>query len=508
MTVLYSIVAFAILFGIIVLVHEFGHFVAARLTGVRVEAFSFGFGKRIWGKKVGDTDFRISLVPLGGYVKMAGEEEWDPDNLKPDEFYAKNRAQKIFILIMGPLMNLLLAFLIYTVLNMVGVKVPQYKYEKPVIGYVEKNSTAEAAGITKGDKIVSINGKTIENWKELELFIGSNPSENLHITIERQGEILEKTLEVQSISHYNLGEAGLEYGYQTQIQEVEKDYPAAAVGIKKEDFIVAIDGQPMVYDEAIEKIAANAGNPLKLTIKTGKTDKEVEITPRRFYYLESYPVETIKAANQVYKQLDKALKDLDFKISPRDGQFTVVSRYFDTLEEANRYRPAAPVTMRVNNKGVIGAQLLRYSPPITDRYGFFEAMKKSVTDIKDKTFLVFTALRKLIVGKISPTSLSGPLEIATFSGKAMESGPTNFFMLIAFISLQLGLINLLPIPALDGGHLLIFSIEAIIRKDFSPKVKIALMNVGFILLITLMAFVVLNDITKQLPNGWYSLLPF
>ncbi|MCP5051221.1 MAG: hypothetical protein GY940_28910, partial [bacterium] len=138
----------------------------------------------------------------------------------------------------------------------------------------------------------------------------------------------------------------------------------------------------------------------------------------------------------------------------------------------------------------------------------FPAMGKSVNDLIRITGLVFTAIKKMIVGKLSPKNLSGPIEIAKFSGKALEGGLSNYFMLIAFISLQLGLINLLPIPALDGGHLMIYSIESIIRRDFSQRVKGILMNIGFLFLIVLMAFVILNDIAKNLPNGWSSLLPF
>jgi regulator of sigma E protease len=163
----------------------------------------------------------------------------------------------------------------------------------------------------------------------------------------------------------------------------------------------------------------------------------------------------------------------------------------------------------LKEKGMIGiGRWVPYSPTIKKRYGLVGAMVKSKDDIVNLTFFIFRAFKKMIVGKISAKQLSGPIEIAKFSQKAMERGPSNLFMLIAFISLQLGIINLLPIPALDGGHLMIFSIEAIIRKDFSPRVKNILLNIGFFLLITLMVFVVLNDVAKILPNGWDSFWPF
>ena len=163
---------------------------------------------------------------------------------------------------------------------------------------------------------------------------------------------------------------------------------------------------------------------------------------------------------------------------------------------------------KVENRVEIGVGLVQYSPMIKLKYGLSDAVSKSVKDTIKLTLLVFDAFRKMIIGKLSAKNLSGPIEIAKFSKRAFDSGMTDFFMLIAFISLQLGIVNLFPIPALDGGHLMIYSIESVIRREFSMKVKIALINVGFLLLLTLMAFVILNDIAKNLPNGWNSFLPF
>jgi regulator of sigma E protease len=151
MNIIYQLFTFMFVLGIIVLVHEFGHYIAARLMKIRVEVFSFGFGKRLFGKKVGATDFRVSLFPLGGYIRMAGDEEFDPEHPKADEFMAKNRAQKIFTLLMGPCMNVLLALLLIIIVNMGGVETDAYKLEKPVIGYIEAGSPAEKAGLLPGD---------------------------------------------------------------------------------------------------------------------------------------------------------------------------------------------------------------------------------------------------------------------------------------------------------------------------------------------------------------------
>ncbi len=191
MNVIYQFLTFLVVLGIIVLVHELGHYIAARLMKIRVEVFSFGFGKRLFGRKVGDTDFRVSLFPVGGYVRMAGEEEVDAEHPSPDQFMAKNRAQKIFVLVMGPLMNLVLALVLIIGINMGGVEIDSYKLEKPVIGYVVKGSPAEKAGLLPGDTLLAIQGRKTPDWKEVEITIGTNPKENVKIDFLRAGAAAE-----------------------------------------------------------------------------------------------------------------------------------------------------------------------------------------------------------------------------------------------------------------------------------------------------------------------------
>ncbi|NIM15720.1 MAG: RIP metalloprotease RseP [Candidatus Aminicenantes bacterium] len=500
MSVLYSIVVFIIVLGPIVLVHEFGHFIAARLTGVRVEIFSFGFGKRLLGKKIGDTDFRLSLIPLGGYVKMAGEEEYDPNDLKPYEFHAKNRAQKIFILVMGPVMNLFLAFFIFTIMHITGVEEPIYKKEPPQIGYVEKGSPAAATGIQKGDMIRTIDGRSIYNWEILELTIGTSPNSELMVEFEQDGKLFKKKLDVKSISKYSLGDAGIYPDLRSRFTRVFKDSPAAKAGLKVDDILVAIDNTPVNHFEMIDVISRSANRPLLFKIKRGEEEWEIKVVPRKVHVLESQLFDSIEIANQKLKGLQEAFPKLDFNLFRKYSKYIIISRDLDSREEAEKHpvrtMSGLPCPLTLKEKGVIGIEREAYTPSITTYYGFFAAMKKSVDKIAELTFLVFNVVRKIIVGKLSFKTLSGPIEIAKFSRKALESGLPNFFLLIAFISLQLGLINLFPIPALDGGHLMVFSIEAVIRREFSQKVKGILMNIGFFILIALMLFVILNDLAK------------
>lgn len=566
MSVLYSIAAFTIVLGIIVLVHEFGHFIAARLMGVRVEIFSFGFGKRLLGKKIGDTDFRLSLIPLGGYVKMAGEEEYDPDNLKPYEFQAKNRAQKIFILVMGSAMNLFLAFFIFSFINITGAEEATYRKAPPRIGYIKKGSPAEAAGIQKGDLVRTIDGRTIANWKELETAIASNPNSEIPIDFERDGVLLKRKLDVRSDSRYGgMGYAGIYYNYRTEIVSVKKDSPASKAGLERNDVILKINNKSISVFEFSDKISGSANQDLRFQIRRGEEEREIKVVPRKVYVLESQPFDSPEIANQTLKGHRDAFPTFDFNLFRKHSKYIIISRDLDTREEADKYPGLAGFKLSVNSKmkfffykkipfkhhilgktpfpilfrwmfscirpisiyfdivlgqpglfcpltlkekGVIGVDMDAYRPSITTYYGLIGAMKKSISRMVELTFLVFNAFRKMVVGKLSPKTLSGPIEIAKFSRITLESGFSDFFLLIAFISLQLGIVNLFPIPALDGGHLMIFSIEAVIRKEFSQKVKGILMNIGFFIIIALMVFVILNDIAKTLPNGWNSLFPF
>jgi regulator of sigma E protease len=442
MNILYQILTFLFVLGIIVLVHEFGHYIAARLMKIRVEVFSFGFGKRLFGKKVGETDFRLSLFPLGGYVRMAGEEEYDPKNPKPDEFMAKNRAQKIFTLLMGPVMNVVLALLLIFLVNLGGVETDSYKLEKPVIGYIEKDSPAEKAGLLPGDELLAINLKQTVNWKEVEITIGTNPKENLRIDFRRAGKPLSTRLNVISGNRYEIGYAGFYWQLPAQIGQIIKNYPAAKAGLQPDDLITAVDGRPVAnYFELADIIHRAPGKPLQLTYRRNGRELSAQLTP---------------------------------------------------VDE--------------NRQGLIGFNVKIATTKV--RYSLGAAMRNSFQEAGRLTFLTFNAFKKIVQRKISVRSFSGPIEIARVSQQALISGFANFFMLIAFISLQLGIVNLFPIPGLDGGHLLIFVVEAIIRRDLNQKLKMVLIYIGFSFLIVLMGFVILNDIAKTLPNGWKSILPF
>ncbi len=447
MNIILSVLSFFIVLGIVVIIHEFGHFIAAKIIGVRVEVFSFGFGKRLFGKQLGETDFRLSLIPLGGYVKLSGEEDEGKEKheLRPYDFYAKNRGQRIFILFMGPFMNFILAFIIMILINMSGIEMNKYQLEPVRVGYVFENSPAKKAGIQSGDLIVKINGTKVDTWNDFDMKINVSGKGILKLGIKRKNEYKEIDVNIDEASQDNPNPLGILPLVRAYVYKVEKDKPAEISGIKQGDIIYKINGEDAYYQDVINMIKNSDGNELIFTIKRGEELKDVKLKP-----------------------------------------------FFD--EKLKRYR--------------MGAQLSFYSDVILKKVGFIESIPYTFRQIKKLSFLVVEVFKNMIKGKVSAKNLSGPIEIASYSRKALQSGVKDFFLFIAIISLQLGIINLFPVPALDGGSLLIFTVEAIIRRDLNEKFKAFLINIGIMILLALMVFVILNDIVKTLPNGWKSLWPF
>ncbi len=436
-----TILSLALVLGIVVLIHEFGHFIAARLMGVRVEVFSFGFGPRLLGRKFGDTDFRLSLVPLGGYVRMAGEEEIDVENPKPDEFLAKNRGQKIFILIMGPIMNILLALGLITIINMNKADLEAYRFEPPVIGFVEEGGAAEAAGIRIGDRILDIDGVKIDNWNDLERVVRTRAKKKVEVMVSRNGETQNLEMTIGSDEKGIIGDCGIQYGFLSLIKEYNPDFPDPPKEIRPGDVIEKVNGSPVTFFSLSEVMDAVPEGDIRLSIL-------------------------------------REGKPLDIVVKTRMHQ----------------------------GKRMIGVIRDVYYPKRKNTFVY--SIRASLSQIGELAFFTLNAFKKMVIGQLSPQNLSGPIEIAKVSKQMIERGLYDFLFLIAFISLQLGIFNLFPIPALDGGHLLIYSLESLARRDFSNKLKTALMNAGFVLLISVMIFVILNDVAKELPNGWRSLVPF
>ena len=448
---LFILVIAAIVLGPLIIFHEFGHFIVAKLFGVKVLTFSVGFGKRLWGIKRGDTDYRLSLIPLGGYVKMAGENLDEQTTGAADEFSSKPRWQRLCVAFAGPVMNILIALAIPAVLAMIRFEDFAYRSHQPVVSAVESGSGAEAAGVLPGDLVLKIDGKDTPTWRDVEDIVSLNPEQNLTITVRRGAET--KDLSVRTgasmFDQDKIGESGLEpdWGPNAALvaKEVTAGLPADEAGIKVGDKLLKINGRPLHPSgagrrEVIRTIRGSEGRPVILTV-----EREGAI--------------------------------LEFTAAPR------------TIEDGLK----------------IGlAPLVANAEIISTKLGLGAAVSHSVAENGRIIRLTKDAIGQILAGKRSARdTLAGPIQIAKFSGEAAKQGPTTVFHLMGVLSLNLGVFNLLPIPVLDGGLMFMILIDAalaIFGLSLTLRVKEKMMQVGFVLLMLLMAFVIFNDVSKQFPS--------
>jgi regulator of sigma E protease len=426
-----SILAFLFVLGVLIFVHELGHFLAARRIGVRVLTFSLGFGPKLISIKRGDTEYCISAIPLGGYVKMAGENPEDARTGAADEFLSKSKWERFQVLIMGPLMNLALALIVMTGVLYQGAQVAAFQDEPVVIGSFEANSVAAAAGLQAGDRIVRVDDVSVPNWEDFSMAILPKANRKVTLVIERNGQTIEKEVVPASVSKFELGELGVRPIMRPQLVTVNPGEPAHEAKLAAGDVVLAVgDERGLSRERIIEHIKANEGKPLTFEVlRNGQTFK-VQVTPRK----------------------TDGIVRIGSQISPTE---------------------------------------LRDIQP-----GLLEAVKMSAERNWEWTRLIVTTLVGLFTRDTSVKQLMGPVAIAQVSGDAAEQGWLPLFSLLAMISLNLGLLNLMPIPVLDGGHIAILALEGLSRRDFSMKVKEKMLLAGFVLLLMLMVTVIYNDLTR------------
>lgn len=419
--------AFLLVLGVLVFVHELGHFLMARRLGVRVLTFSLGFGPKLLKYRRGETEYAISAIPLGGYVKMAGENPDENLTGQSDEFMSKTKWERFLVYIMGPAMNLLLAIVVTTFVLYQGADVPAYESEPAVIGSVSAGSPAERAGLQPGDRILQINDREIPDWNAYSMAILPKAGREVRIVALRDGRTLEFELTPVAQTKYEIGDIGVTPLVHPQIAAITPGEPAAKAGLQKGDVVLAVDGIRNVQNDALVKhIRANDRRQITLTIRRAGQERQVAVIP--------------------------ANKKIGIQLSPFE---------------------------------------LRTVEP-----GPLQAVVMSFQKNWDWTKMIFNALGGLFTRETSVKQLMGPVGIAELSGGAAELGWLPLLNLMAMISLNLGLLNLMPIPVLDGGHIAIMALEGVARRDFSVRVKERLLLAGFVVLMALMVTVIYNDLTR------------
>src|SRR5208337_4481990 len=427
-----AVVSMAVVLGIMILVHELGHYAAAKCFGVRVEVFSIGFGKRLAGFRRGGTDYRISALPIGGYVKMAGENPLESRSGAADEFMSHPRWQRFVIAIAGPAMNIILAVALLTGVFMVHYEHPVFLEQPTVIGWLIENSPAAKAGIEQGDRIVRIDGEQNPTWEDVMLKVIVSTRQPIDVAIQRGSQILEKQVQPQPDGNEQYASVGWVPDQPITVTELEPDMPAAKAGLKLGDDILAVNGTPVrSLLSVIHFLQQNGSKPVDVTaVRNGQ---ELHFT--------TIPIQTEENGQKSYR--------LGFRSEP----------------------------MRV------------------DKLPFAQALNRSLEENKKYSLLIVDLVHKMLQRKVSIKQMEGPIGIARASGDAArQPGWTPLLSLMAMISLNLGIFNLLPIPILDGGIILLLIIEAIMRRDISIRIKERIYQTAFVFLLLFFVVVIYNDL--------------
>ena len=426
-----------IMLGTLIFIHELGHFLAAKLTGMRVDRFSIGFPPRAFGKKIGETDYCISWIPIGGYVKIAGmvDESFDTEFLEREpaewEFRAKPMWARMLVLSAGVIMNVLLAIVIFWGVNYVDGKITRDTTE---VGFVAERSPAASAGFAVGDRILFINGKQVSTWDDIERQIYlENLGNDISFEIERGGKrenllVLQDSIRTSQGKSVGLGESHVS----AVIKAVEAGMPAEKLGLKTGDTLLSVDSNPVGYPQQV------------LALMKSRAGRTVTLQWKRADAVQSGTA-TVTAEGRIGVAID--------------GIYTGPSR-------------------RV-------------------QYSLIEAFPEGIKKTGESVYLFCLTISKIIAGKTSvKESFGGPIAIAQLATQSAQFGILPFLEFMAVLSMSLAILNILPFPALDGGHLMMLLYEKIFHREIPNRVKIMIQQAGFILLLAFMAFVVYNDISR------------
>jgi regulator of sigma E protease len=445
MSSLVTVLATAVVLGVMILVHEFGHFIVAKLLGVRVEQFAIGFGKKIVGFRKGETEYRINVLPIGGYVKMTGENPSESRTGDPGEFTSHPRWHRLLIALAGPFMNIALALALLVCVYAVHYEHPWVLNKAAQVGWVLENSPAERAGLKAGDRIARIENIQNPTWEQVVTRLALNPGQPLSIAIQRGNDIVESTLTPDKSTAEQFDMSGLVPDQPLIVTELEPGKPAMNSGVKFGDEITAINGMPVrSMPLASHIVRENKDNPLKLDIR-------------------------------------------------RNGQHLALTM--------------VPALTRLPNGQSVYRIGFGSSPVEEDKLPLGQAVVQSIETNKRNSLLILELVQKMVQRKVSMKQLAGPIGIGSAVGQAVrQPGWMPTLDLAALISINLGIFNLLPIPILDGGLILLLFVEGLMRRDISQPVKERIYQAAFVFLLLFGVVVIYNDIMRQLP-GVASRLP-
>ncbi len=429
-----NILALVFVLGVLILLHEGGHFLAARAVGAPVSVFSFGFGKRLFGVRRHGTDFRVSLIPLGGYVRVEGlgPDESDVVGAERRPGVLLARWRRAIILAAGPAANVVGAIAFLATSYVIGTPVPLWHDQPPVIAWIDEDSPAAAVGLAPGDEVLAVDGRSITTWRQLQQAVTSAANRALTLTVRRDGTTRTVVLTPRSQTRYETGYAGLGPALPAQVSTVLPNSPAEKAGLAAGDTILTVDEQPVGH----------------------------------FY-------------------------DLVKLIRERPGREVVI-----TVARGSDVLTLRAITRNESGRGMLG--IPAPNPTVIQRLPLGAALLKAVRECHTMTEETFKVIGRMLTGRSSLRQMSGPIDIARFSGEAARTGPVSLVSLLGVISLQLAIFNLLPIPVLDGGHLAVIGIESAARRDLPDKLKERILNVGFWLIIALIVVVLFNDVVKNL----------
>jgi len=450
-----NILALLLTLGILVTIHEFGHYWVARRCGVKIECFSIGFGKPILSWWRGDTEYRIAYLPLGGYVKMFGERETEiPDSEKPYAFNYKPLSQKTAVVAAGPLANIFLAIFLYWLMFMTGVT-----GVAPVIGGLDADSPAQQAGLLRGAEIVSVDGEATNTWQEVRVGLLERLGESgvLNLGYQLEGSDLIQSTTIR-IDRWLVDQAEPDVLSALGIRPWRLDIPAIigqvvpqsraeAAGLQAGDEILSVDNNPVNgWLEWVEIIRQNPEQLMQISVSRAGEILNLSIRP-------------------------------ELSIDNNGEQ----SGYIGAGVEPPEQMPSLPPEM---NRSV--------------RYSALAAIPYAFTETWNNGLFIIDSIKKMIVGLISVENLSGPITIAQVAGQTATFGLEYYLSFLAVLSISLGILNLLPIPVLDGGHLLYYLIEAVIRRPVPEKVQAMGMQLGIFIIVSIMFIAFYNDINRLL----------